>query len=674
MLSARIYDEIGNDVTNIINKFYDIKERIFWKKTPNSSLGDISFPLFSTAKKLGIDVNELGEKIKEKLIENKLIDKIEVRGGFLNIFIKRSVFTRKILGEILKEDQYGRSDYYKNERIIIEHTSSNPTSPLHIGNFRGSVIGDVLARLFRFLGARVNVRYYVNDLGKQIAPLVVGYFLLKDSGIQPNCKIDHWVGEIYAAMNTFLEIQQLKEDLLKYQILEEQGNFYELTIDEYSFLTENSNKLKALGAVGGRLIKNINKYYKVQNSLRAKIPELYDQLLKLLEKHNIDLRQQASNIVIHYQKGDDSKLKSKVREVTNLVLSGHVETLKTFSIFHDNFDWESEIAWSGEVEKVLKELEKGGWLRKDGKARLLMNNKIGEELSFKKKHGIKYEIPDTILVNSEGTALYPCRDIAYHLHKLEKFDANRCYNIIGKQQQLPQLAVRLALYALGKPEIADKITHIDYEYVTLVGRKMSGRELEYVTPDELFDLTKKEIKSILQDRGYSKEEKEKISIKVAASSIRYSIVKIDPQKKVVFDVKKAIDPNENTGPFLQYSYARAVNILKKGEERGIKINYDYSIIKKIQLNIEKEEEWSLIQSLEDLPTTLVNAAEQKRPDLVANFAFNLASLFHKFYDTCPVLTAENEDTKSLRLLLVIAFVKTLQTIFEVLGIEKLEKM
>ncbi|TET75842.1 MAG: arginine--tRNA ligase, partial [Candidatus Heimdallarchaeota archaeon] len=352
----------------------------------------------------------------------------------------------------------------------------------------------------------------------------------------------------------------------------------------------------------------------------------------------------------------------------------HTETLNLYNIYHDDFDWESEVSWGGEVGKILAQLDKKEFLRHDGQALLLENDKIASQLGFKEKYNINYEIPDLILVNSEGIALYPCRDIAYHLHKLEKFDADYCINVIGKDQQLAQLSVRTALYGLGEHEKADKILHYDYEIVTLVGGRMAGREFEYVTCDELFIMAKNEIETILENRDYSTEIKEDIAKKVSISSIRYSILKIDPQKIVTFDAKKAVDPNENTGPFLQYSYARALNILQKAPKKGIDVDSIIQSVKQINFDIRKEIEWKMISLMEELPFVLKRALTQLKPDTVANYAFSLASVFHKFYDACPVLLAKDKDSLDTRIAIVYSFTKCLESLFEVMGIDTLEKM
>ncbi|MHA1686954.1 MAG: arginine--tRNA ligase [Candidatus Heimdallarchaeaceae archaeon] len=669
-----ITESIKNLLIQAIKKEFSLSlSEIVLKKPTKDAFGDLSFPMFSIAKELKLTFDKIAEKLNSYLSKHPLIEKTEVKGGFLNLFFNREEYARQLLSSILKGNYFENMKVFKNERIIIEHTSSNPNGPLHIGNFRGSVIGDVLARIFRELGAAVNVRYYVNDLGKQIAPLVIGYELLKDLDIKPDCKIDLWIGKIYATMNTLLEIQQMKLKLeKKYDNWKIESSNYEISeveLSDFQDLVSTNQNVKEFQVDLDRLRKLFN----VQNSLKRKIPDIYITLRDEIIKKKIDLSDEARYHVQCYQEACDDVVVKKFREVTENTLKGHIETLQRFRIFHDAFDWESDIAWSGEVTKILEKLEEGKWLRHDGKARLLQNDLIASKLGYKSKHKIKYEIPETILVNSDGITLYPCRDIAYHLHKLEKFSANRCYNIIGKQQQLPQLAVRLALYALGLKELAESIIHVDYEYVTLIGRKMAGRELEYVTPDELFNLATQEILKVMEDRNYPEEEKEKIAQKVATSSIKYFILKTDRQKAVAFDVKKAINPDENTGPFLQYSYARAYNILTKGKEEGINVEEYISNIERAALSVTSGE-WTLILTLDDYMGTLLHAANSLRPEVVANYAFQLASVFHKFYDTCPVLKAETEEKRATRILLVSAYTKIFDNLFEVLGVEKLEKM
>ncbi len=674
-MNSRIYDSIKEQLQEILLKKYKVTTELVWSKPHTSDLGDISFPLFNVAKETSKSPQDVGQELISNLSKTEIIEKVELKGGFLNIFLNQNEFTKLTLLNIVSTDVYGKSNSRKDERVIVEHTSANPISPLHIGNIRNSILGDVIGRMYRFLGAAVNFRYYVNDLGRQIAPVIIGYFLLKEKKIKPDTKIDIWIGKIYALMNTFYEIYLAKKEIEKLSIkpISEKSS-YVIDEAELEYYESELEKLDTAKQQKERIVKQLRKLNRVQNSLKVKLPQLYLHLKNLLDLKIEDLEELVNSHLAAYFDGRDEVIKKKFREVTESTMSGHTETLNLYNIHHEVFDWESEVAWSGEVDKILSQLDVNGFLRHDGQALLLRNDIIASQLGFKEKYNIKHEIPDLILVNSEGVALYPCRDIAYHLNKLEKFNANYCINVIGKDQQLAQLSVRTALYGLGEKEKADSILHYDYEIVTLEGEKMAGREFEYVTCDELLEFAKNEIDNILENRDYTPEIKKVISSKVSTSSIRYSILKIDPQKAVDIIVKKAVDPNENSGPFLQYSYARALNILEKAPEKDIDVNEIIKSAKDINYSIKNEAEWRIVNLMEELPFVISRALEQLKPDTVANYAFSLASAFHKFYDACPVLQAEDKNSLDTRVTIVHSFAKSLESLFEVMGIDTLEKM
>jgi arginyl-tRNA synthetase len=674
-MNSRVYDSIKEQLQKILQEKYNTTVELVWSKPPSSDLGDISFPLFNVAKETSRSPQDIGQELIGSFSKTNIVEKIELKGGFLNLFLNRSEFTKSILLEIISSETYGKSDARKNERIIVEHTSANPISPLHIGNIRNSILGDVIGRMYKFLGAAVNFRYYVNDLGRQIGPVIIGYFLLKNEKIEPDSKVDIWIGKIYALMNTFYEIFIVKKDIEKLAIKPmTKKSYYGIDEADIEYYESELNKVSEDQQQKERIIKQLHKLNRVQNSLKEKLPQLYRNLKDLLDSKTEDLEEITNSYLASYFEGQDELIKKKFREVTESTMSGHSETLKLYNIQHDDFDWESEVAWSGEVDKILSQLDANGFLRHDGKALLIKNDLIASQLGFKEKNNIKHEIPDLILVNSEGVALYPCRDIAYHLNKLEKFDANYCINVIGKDQQLAQLSVRTALYGLEEKEKADSILHYDYEIVTLEGEKMAGREFEYVTCDELLELAKIEVDEILESRNYSPETKKEIASKVSISSIRYSILKIDPQKAVDIIVKKAVDPNENSGPFLQYSYARALNILEKAPEKDIDADNIIKSAKNINFTIKNDAEWKIINLMEELPHVISRALELLKPDTIANYAFSLASAFHKFYDACPVLQAEDKESLETRIAIVHSFAKSLESLFEVMGIDTLEKM
>ena len=153
-MNSRIYDSIKKQLNEILQKKYNIKTDLVWSKPHSSDLGDLSFPLFNVAKEISQSPHDIGQEILNSFSKNDIIDKIELKGGFLNLFLNQNEFAKSTLLDIISAEVYGKSDTRKNERIIVEHTSANPISPLHIGNIRNSILGDVIGRLYKFLGAK----------------------------------------------------------------------------------------------------------------------------------------------------------------------------------------------------------------------------------------------------------------------------------------------------------------------------------------------------------------------------------------------------------------------------------------------------------------------------------------------------------------------------------------
>ncbi|MHA2357943.1 MAG: arginine--tRNA ligase domain-containing protein, partial [Candidatus Heimdallarchaeaceae archaeon] len=378
-MKKRTFEELKSQLEKTIKEIYDLEVDLIWSIPPSQDLGDLSFPLFNVAKQLSIKPEKFGEKIRQDFSLPEYVDEIKLQGGFLNVFLNKNEFSRDTLLMILENPKYGQSNVKSKERIIVEHTSSNPTSPLHVGHLRNSILGDVLGRLFRFLGAAINFRYYVNDLGRQIASVIIGYFLLKEKGIESDSKVDLWIGKIYASMNTLLEIHQLNEQLTDSGIINKDPK------KQYKITTEEAKKYKKALLNEDieekhKIINNLERHLRIQNSLEKRIPNVFVELRNLVTEKIENLNQLTIEYIIKYQEGKDKEIVTKFREVTEAALSGHVGTLKLFNIFLDDFDWESDVAWSGEVDKILEELEKRNHLIHDGKARLLNNDNIGSTL------------------------------------------------------------------------------------------------------------------------------------------------------------------------------------------------------------------------------------------------------------------------------------------------------
>ncbi|TET79295.1 MAG: arginine--tRNA ligase, partial [Candidatus Heimdallarchaeota archaeon] len=306
---SRIYDSIKNQLQEILKDKHDITTELVWSKPHSSNLGDLSFPLFNVAKETSLTPQDIGKELIENFPMMSIIDRFELKGGFLNLFINQNEFAKIILSEIISLDKYGKSNLKEKKRIIVEHTSANPISPLHIGNIRNSILGDVIGRLYRFLGAKVNFRYYVNDLGRQIAPVIIGYFLLNNDGIKPDTKIDIWIGKIYALMNTFLEIYQIKSEFESLSLIPDiESSSYELSEAEIEYYQAKLDTSSVDQQQKERMLKQLLKLLRVQNSLKEKLSELYLQLKNLLVLNVEDLDDLANKYLVGYLAGEDKEM------------------------------------------------------------------------------------------------------------------------------------------------------------------------------------------------------------------------------------------------------------------------------------------------------------------------------------------------------------------------------
>lgn len=662
-----VLSTIRSNVKKALEKM-NVKAEIKIMRTPSSNLGDFSFPAFTLSKKLKKDPNTIAKMIAGNMasLRTDLIEKIGVVGGYVNFYLNRSLVTKKILKTVLTSAQrYGRSDILNGLKIMVEHTSANPIAPIHIGNLRNSCIGDVFANVLEMAGGNVKRHFYVDDMGRQSVATAIGYKLLKDIGERPNMKPDLWMGIIYALMNAFLTIQELKEkiwDLIP-ETKKYSKNKYYIFDDELDLILKHK-EIKG----DKELRKEIEEWSGVLKNLEERFPELMKKLLKEVSKID-DLKAYCDELSKRYENGD-SEVKDIVREMCNVTLGGIKETLSNFGIYFDSFDWESDLVWSGKVKELLTALEHSGYTYKKNGVMILDLEQYISEHNLKDKLNISedFEVPSLVLTRSDGTTLYTTRDIAYTIWKFKDARFDRVYNVIGAEQSLPQLQINIALRILGYDKWANNLIHFKYELVHLVGRKMSGRRAQYVTADEILEEAIRRVKDILKNSPYSEEEKEEIARSVGVGAIRFALINVTPLKPVIFDMKKILDMKENSGPFIQYNYARACSILRKANITEIdpdKVNYSL---------LTSDEEWDLVKAVGEFPIKIIDIINEMRLEILTNYMNNLAVLFSKFYERRPVLKVKNEELRMARLALVKAFQVTLGNALITAGIKPLEKM
>jgi arginyl-tRNA synthetase len=268
-------------------------------------------------------------------------------------------------------------------------------------------------------------------------------------------------------------------------------------------------------------------------------------------------------------------------------------------------------------------------------------------------------------MRADGTTLYTTRDIPYNLWKFQK--AEQLINVIGMEQTLAQIQLKIALCALGHIDKVKNLRHFAYNLVQLPGYRMSGRTGRYITLDETEDEAVKRAYNEVSRRSpsLSEEEKQIISNHVGIGALKYALIEVDPSKPVVFTWDRVLDFEKNSAPYIQYSHARAGSILRKAGRKPEKP--DYSLLAQ---PIERD----LILMLARFPEVFIDSAENLRPNEIAEFANALADKFSTFYNALPVIKAKPPELSDARLVLVDAVRMLLRNSLSLLGIEAPERM
>ncbi len=612
---------------------------------PNPTFGhlasSLSFELAKIQKKKPIDVakalaESIGHVAKFDLIESAEASE----PGYLNFRANLGKLTELTLRSVEKDgSDYGLLKTHAPERTVVEHTSANPARPIHIGTAKGAVFGDALARLLAARGHSVRTHFYIDDTGRQVAIMAYGYKLL--GGPSLDGKPDHFIGKIYSVTATLVEIEELKKRLAL---------------------------LKKTSAAEADIVtttKALDEWIGIAADLQSKYPNEFDQLRKLISK-DPDPEKSIGELIRKYEK-KDPETTALMRRVTRIVLTGFEETLRRARVRFDEWDWESDLLWTGRVAELVGQLKESGFTFVKGGALELDVAKAVEKFALRDELGVSptFEFPPLTLLRSDGTSLYPTRDIAYTLYKFER--AERVTNVIGTEQSLAQFQVKVAFWITGHRKEAEKFLYFPIGHLLLEGQKMSARRGRYVTFDQVLDETVLRAKEEVDRRSPSipEEIRQRIADRIAISAIRYAILSVDAIKSTNFAWDKVLNFEANSAAFINYAYTRSSGILRKLGELAEP--------KKLDL-LKDPVEQALVLELSKFPETFARAADDLNPTLLCLYANLLAQRFHEFYEKSDISHVSNDELKWQRVALVLAVRTVLKTVAGLLGLELAERM
>lgn len=354
---------------------------------------------------------------------------------------------------------------------------------------------------------------------------------------------------------------------------------------------------------------------------------------------------------------DDEAVVSLWKTMNTWVYAGFDETYKMMGVNFDKIYYESNTYLEGK-DKVLEGLEKGVFYRKE-------DGSVWADLT---PDGLDHKL----LLRADGTSVYMTQDIGTAKLRFADYPIDKMIYVVGNEQNYHFQVLALLLDKVGFSWGKD-LVHFSYGMVELPEGKMKSREGTVVDADDLMDEMINTARETSQELGKldgcTEEEAENIARTVGLGSLKYFILKVDPRKNMTFNPKESIDFNGNTGPFIQYTYARICSVLRKAAEQGIELPAQLPLTSTIS---EKEE--NLIQMIADFATTVKEAGTEYSPAFIANYIYDLVKEYNQFYHDFSILKEENEELKKFRLVLSANVAKVVKAGMALLGIEVPERM
>ncbi|WP_297063238.1 arginine--tRNA ligase [Thermococcus sp.] len=610
---------------------------ITFDDTPSIELGDfgtaLAFQLarvFRKAPKLIAEelVKRIGENLPEGVREVKAVN------GYINFYLDYSYFGNALIKEILeKRESYGESETGRGKKVIVEHTSVNPTKPLHMGHARNAVLGDTMARIMRKLGYTVEVQNYIDDLGVQFAQVLWGYLNLKEE---------------FERIESELREKGLKEDFIDHIM----GLLY---VEVNKKIEENPEVDKQVRELMKKLEEGDNEIAEIGRKLAERVVK--------------------AQMLTTYRMGIAYDLLSWESDIMR---SGIFKEAYELIEKNENFFWAEEGKYKGAFVMDLRKLfpdMKNPFLvlrRSDGTATY-----TGKDIAYhlwkfgKVKSDMLYKVWDRRENHETWTTAPDGEEMPGRFGR-----ADIVINVIGAEQRHPQMAIKYALQLLGFEESAKNFHHLAYEHVVREEGKFSGRKGTWVgfTVDEVLNEAVQRARELVEQKNpsLSEEEKDEIAEAVGVGAVRFNLVKYSPDKIITFRWDDVLNFEGESAPYIQYAHARCASIIRKAEESGIETDWR-ALLEKADFSKLTNREKELIKLLAKFPEVIEQAGRDIKPHLIPAYLNELASLFNRFYMDHPVLKAE-EGIREERLLLVLAVKQVLRNGLDVLGIEAPEKM
>ncbi len=410
---------------------------------------------------------------------------------------------------------------------------------------------------------------------------------------------------------------------------------------------------ESTGKKGDHLIGDF--YVEFDKHYKAELKALKEQGMTDEEAEKAStLMAEARAMLVKWEQ-NDPEIRNLWATMNSWVYAGFDETYKRMGVDFDKIYYESQTYLEGK-EKVMEGLERGIMYRKD-------DGSVWADLTA---DGLDHKL----LLRADGTSVYMTQDIGTAKLRYQDYPISKMIYVVGNEQNYHFQVLSLLLDKLGF-EWGKSLVHFSYGMVELPNGKMKSREGTVVDADDLMDDMVADARKVSEELGkldgLDAAEAEKVAETVGLGALKYFLLKVDPRKNITFNPAESIDFNGNTGPFIQYTYARIRSVLRKAAESGMTVG-DFTAV------VPGEREIALIQRLADFPATVQEAGRTYSPALIANYAYDLVKEYNQFYHDCSILREEDPAKRSLRLALSEATATVVSRALNLLGIGVVERM
>lgn len=576
------------------------------QKTKANFEGNLTLVTFPLLKTSRKNPEETAKEIGTYLKDNcNAISDYNVVKGFLNLVIAPAAWIG-LLNDIHANEKFGEKQVTADSPLaMVEYSSPNTNKPLHLGHVRNNLLGWSLSKIMEANGYKVVKTNIVNDRGIHICKSMLAWQKW-GNGITP-------------------EQAGKKGDHLI-------GDFY-VAFDKH--------------------------YREELATLTAQFQQegLDEEAAKAKAEQESPLMKEAHDMLVKWE-ANDPEVRALWKMMNDWVYAGFDETYKALGVGFDKIYYESNTYLEGK-KKVEEGLAKGLFIRKE-------DNSVWADLTSE-------GLDQKLLLRSDGTSVYMTQDIGTAEMRFKDYPIDKMIYVVGNEQNYHFQVLSILLDRLGFKWGKD-LVHFSYGMVELPNGKMKSREGTVVDADDLVASMIQNARTLSEDKvnkleDITEEEKNNIARIVGMGALKYFILKVDARKNMLFNPEESIDFNGNTGPFIQYTYARIRSILRKANAQGI--NIPASVEDNAPLN---EKEIALIQKMNDFGAAVAQAGVDYSPSGIANYCYELTKEFNQFYHDYSILNADTEDEKTTRLVLAQNVAKVIKNGMELLGIEVPERM